>query len=126
MTMRKKILIVEDDACIREVMEEILESEGFEVSVAINGQEAIDNLRKTEDLPDLILLDLMMPVKDGIAFREEQKEDLRLCGIPVVLMTADGQIEAKKKKMDAMDFLKKPIDIDKFLEAVNRYIKMTA
>ena len=60
----------------------------------------------------LILLDLMMPVMDGFKFKEEQDRDARFRAIPVVVMTADGQVEAKKSRMKAHSFIKKPIDIE--------------
>ncbi|MBS1959850.1 MAG: response regulator [Bdellovibrionales bacterium] len=119
---KKRILIVDDDASIRDVMEEVLLSEGFDVDVAENGQDAIDRLQKALNLPDLILVDLMMPVKDGVGFLKDQQNIPRLKTIPSVIMTADGQIESKIRELGIKDFLKKPIDLDHFTNAVKRLV----
>ena len=63
-----KVLIVEDDESIREMMRHVLEIEGYSVSIANNGKEALDSLNQDSDLPSIILLDLMMPVLDGWQF----------------------------------------------------------
>lgn len=117
--MRKKILIVEDDRFIRDAVKELLESEGFEVECAENGQTGIDFLRQSETLPGLVLLDVMMPVKDGFGFRKDQEADPRLSSIPVVVMTADS-IEFERMKIGAQNYLKKPLDIDHLIEVVKR------
>ena len=72
------------------------------------------------DLPNLILLDLMMPVKDGFAFRAEQERDPRLARIPVVVLSADAHVEEKKRKMGVKTALRKPIDFDRFLEVLDQ------
>lgn len=119
-TPAKKILLIEDDDVIREVMKELLESEGYQVTCAINGDEGLKALR-CEELPRLILLDMTMPVKDGMQFREEQIQDARLSQIPVVLMTADGDVAAKTLKVGAKCFIRKPFDIDVVIRTVEEY-----
>lgn len=114
------ILLVEDDRDILEAMQDLLETEGHLVQCATNGQEALDLLRKSIH-PKLILLDLMMPIKDGFQFRKEQIQDPNLAHIPVVIMSADGQIEKKLHQIGAHEYLKKPVDIDIVLETVKRY-----
>src|ERR1044071_1184503 len=76
------ILVVEDDSAIREVLTDVLESEGYQVLNAANGREAIQLLRSST-LPCLILLDLMMPVMNGWQFRDEQRQDPLLAPVPV-------------------------------------------
>lgn len=120
--MKKKVFIIEDDMEILGTIEELLTDEGYEVLTAKNGQDAIDQLKTMSQLPQLILLDLMMPIKDGIGFREDQTEDSRLKEIPVILMSADGQIEAKKLKMGIENHLKKPLDIDVLLTLIETNI----
>ena len=120
MTGRKKILVIEDDDSIRESTKDLLELEGYDVEVARNGEEGIQMLRGSGALPHLILLDLMMPIKDGFQFRLEQKQDPMLTHIPVVIMTADGHAEEKTVKLGAADCLKKPADIEVILETVKR------
>ncbi len=120
--MKKKIFIIEDDAEILSSIEELLKDEGYEVATAKNGQDAIDQLTVMKQLPQLILLDLMMPVKDGVGFREDQAKDSRIKNIPVILMSADGQIEVKKIKMGIEQHLKKPLDIDVLIKVIETHI----
>lgn len=121
--MGNKILIVEDDADIRDTLEEVLVAEGYLVQVASNGQEALDCLRTAEELPNLVLLDLMMPVKDGQAFREEQQRDPLLADVPVVIMSADAHIEERRLRMHVHAAIKKPFGIDLVLQTVAQNIR---
>ncbi len=120
----RKILVVEDDFDIRTSVVELLESEGYSVAIAENGQVGIDHLCNViaSELPDLILLDLMMPVKDGIQFCSEKSQNEKFSKIPVIIMSADGHIHEKQAKTGAVEYLKKPINIDKLLEALNRHL----
>ena len=116
--IKKKVLVVEDDDVIRSTMQELLETEGYIVECAANGDDAIQVLRCSELLPGLILLDMTMPVKDGFQFRAEQEQDVKLALIPVLVMTADGNIEAKTLKVGAKGFIKKPFDVDHVIHMV--------
>src|SRR6187549_1262395 len=95
------ILVVEDDTDIRESLVEVLEDEGFGVRAAADGRQALDVLRAERPLPDLILLDLMMPVMNGFQFREQQLSDAAFAGIPVVVVTADANARAKAESLNA-------------------------
>jgi CheY-like chemotaxis protein len=86
----------------------------------INGREALDQLGKAETLPDLILLDLMMPVMDGWEFRGAQKSDPALAHIPVVLISAHVDVRSAAAKMEVAAWLKKPIDFGDVLKVVER------
>ena len=119
--MDPRILIVEDDRYIRKALARLLESEGYVVDVAENGQQALDNLHQAAELPQLIILDLMMPVLDGFQFRERQARLPRLAGIPVVIMTADGHIDAKKMRIGAVAALRKPADVEEILKTVKQH-----
>jgi CheY-like chemotaxis protein len=119
---QKIILIVEDDRDIREAITELLEGEGYTIWTAGDGDKALAVLAK--QLPDLILLDLMMPNKDGFEFRREQMSDPRIAGIPVVIMTADSNIENKKANMLANDFIKKPLEIDAALATISKALNL--
>ena len=112
------ILIVEDDADLREMMAQLLLLEGFNAQTVANGREALDYLRATER-PELILLDLMMPVMDGWEFRREQQRDPKLAGVPVIVLSALDQ--TRVGDIGAAAFLKKPLDFDRLLELVRRY-----
>lgn len=104
----KVILVVDDSPDIQVLVSQLLKKGGYSVRSAYNGQEALNFLRATSELPHAILLDLMMPVMDGFQFRDEQVKDPLLAQIPVVVMTAGGDIEAKAAKIKAASFLKKP------------------
>jgi len=83
-----RILVVDDEVDIREPLVALFESEGYEVSAAANGLEALGEVRRNR--PDVILLDLAMPVMDGHEFRREQALDPSLADIPVVTISANG------------------------------------
>src|SRR5947209_9041421 len=83
----KSVLVIEDDLILQGAMKMVLEWEGYQVSCAADGQEALDRLRRGNP-PDLILLDWMLPVLDGGRFLEEQRQDPALAAIPVVSVTA--------------------------------------
>jgi CheY-like chemotaxis protein len=121
MASNRHILIVEDAPEMVILLRQLLEEEGYSVDVAMNGQEALDFLRGKKNLPFLILLDLMMPVMDGFQFRQEQEKDVRLASIPIVIMTADGNIESKELKVGAKGAIKKPMDIKTVIEVVHRF-----
>lgn len=94
MNERKKIMIVEDDAFVMDIYETKLQEEGFDVVGAINGMEALKKLEATEEtLPDLMLLDIVMPYMDGIELLKKIKEDERFKNIPVILLTNLSQKE---------------------------------
>jgi len=109
------ILIIDDSFDHQELLRILLEGEGFQVAAAFNGREALDMMEKMPAPPALILLDLMMPVMDGFAFRALQLSTSGLAKIPVVVMSASGQAEEQLKDMRAAGFLKKPMDIEELL-----------
>ncbi len=101
----KKILVVEDDKFLVNVLLSKLQKEGFEVVHAFDGEEALAKVR--EKKPDLILLDLILPVKDGFDVLKELKEDGATKNIPVIILSNLGQetdIE-KGKKLGAVDYM---------------------
>lgn len=116
----KQILVVEDDESIRSSLQSLLEMEGYSVQSASNGAEALKILENSGK-PDLILLDLMMPVMDGFEFREKMDRLPEMARVPVVVMSADGNISTKKARVKAVDYLKKPVDINVLLERVERF-----
>jgi CheY-like chemotaxis protein len=113
-----KILIVEDDDDFREAARETLEEEGYWVSCASNGLEALEMLRHEAE-PCLVLLDLLMPTMSGWQFRALQMQDPFLSRFPVVVMTATSSLE--EAAVHADDLLSKPIRVEALLEAVARF-----
>lgn len=115
-----RILVVDDDAALREAISEVLEDSGYEVSCATDGADALAQLRRGA-LPSVILLDLAMPVMDGWAFRQVQRDDPRLAAVPTLVVSAtyepdDRAIESLRP--DA--FLPKPFDLGKLIAAIQR------
>nr|WP_227026860.1 response regulator [Corallococcus soli] len=110
-------MVVEDDFYIRESIRELLQEEGHTVFCAENGAQALAALETLQPPPELILLDLMMPVKDGFQFRAEQRADARFAHIPVVVMSADPQLDSRRDVLTARSYLRKPLDIDQLLAA---------
>ena len=106
---------------IREALTEILEDEGYKVAGAANGQEALEYLRQRPQ-PNLILLDLMMPVMNGWQFRQEQQLDPALAGIPVVVISADNSIQQRAATINASAYLAKPIQLETLLSTVERFV----
>jgi CheY-like chemotaxis protein len=107
------ILVIEDEPEIREALAELLAREGFATQEAENGSEALKLLRDRCVRPDLIVLDLMMPVMDGWTFRRAQLADPALAAIPVVVMSAvdSGDIEASAT-------VQKPFAVEELVGAV--------
>ncbi|HNV97244.1 MAG TPA: response regulator [bacterium] len=100
-----KILIAEDDSFLAQMYSEKLEAEGFTVVLATNGVEAIDRMKLEK--PDLILLDLLMPKKDGFEVLQEKIADKNIKSIPVIVLTNLSQNEDIKRCYDlgANDFM---------------------
>ena len=116
---KRLVLLVEDDHDVRESMAEALEDADYRVLQAPNGEAALEQLRRGEPLPNLILLDLMMPIMDGWQFREAQLNDASYADIPVVVVSATARIE---KPLDGISaFLKKPVNLEQLLDAVERH-----
>jgi CheY-like chemotaxis protein len=115
------ILVVDDDDEIRSTLLALLEDEGFKAAGARNGREALGYLR-CHPRPDLIVLDLMMPVMSGQEFRAEQLRDAELAGIPVVVLSAsnDGKREAEAMRVAA--FFPKPVPFEQFVDALHAYV----
>lgn len=115
------VLVVEDDISIRESLAETLEDFGYDVVSAVNGKQALQKLKESAHRPCLILLDLMMPIMDGRAFRQVQRECPEIADIPVVVLSAYRDVEAEVREMAVSDFVKKPLRLDELLGITRRY-----
>ena len=115
------VLIVDDDGGIRGVLSEILQDEGHRVESAGNGLEALRKLEQQSSRPCLILLDLMMPVMNGWEFMSRRSELDFIASIPVVVISADVNVQAKASSIGAAGYLEKPIDLNRLLDTVEHY-----
>jgi CheY-like chemotaxis protein len=118
MTAAARILLVEDDTGIRDSVVECLETEGYDVAAVANGSDALDWLAR-EAPPDVLLVDLVMPVMSGGELIQRLKADPRLASVPAVLMTA--MLPSPRTPVPAADaLLPKPFELEALLEVVAR------
>jgi CheY-like chemotaxis protein len=115
---RGRVLIVEDDADLREMMCLLLAHEGFEAEAVGDGAAALDRLRSAAPRPQLILLDLMMPRMDGWQFCREKASDPSLADIPVIVLSA---VRRERTEEFAAMVLPKPLDFEALLSAVRSH-----
>ena len=118
----KKILVVDDEIGIRELLSEILFDEGYQVDVAENAEQARNYRHEHE--PDLVLLDIWMPDTDGVTLLKEWVEQ-ELLTMPVIMMSGHGTIETavEATRIGAIDFLEKPIGLQKLLSTISKALK---
>jgi CheY-like chemotaxis protein len=115
----KIVLVVEDDAEARDAMVRLLRTEGYTVVTAGDGQQALDLLHAA--VPDLILLDLLLPGMDGWEFRQRQQDDPALARVPVVLISGTEGLARVATALAVAGFLEKPVDVDRLLTEVRRH-----
>ncbi|MCK4261469.1 response regulator [bacterium] len=120
---RKRILIVDDEPHIIKVLTIRLEKAGYEVIAAMDGQETLNKVRK--EMPDLIILDLMLPGIDGYKVCRLLKFDERYKHIPIIVLTARVEEEDRKRSMEvgADEYITKPIKPDEFLDTIKKHLK---
>jgi len=125
---KKKILVVDDEPEIVEMLRMCLETASYEVVAAYNGQEGIDKTKK--ERPDAIILDLMMPEKDGFVACRELKNDPECAHIPILVLTAISEHFAHTRyaksmglELEAEDYIDKPMDPNVLLERLAKLLK---
>jgi DNA-binding response OmpR family regulator len=115
--MRPRVLVVDDDADLCEMMAQLLTGEGFDIDIASNGQEALDKAHANP--PGVIVLDMTMPVMDGWTFRALQRDDASLAAIPVILLSALPL--ARLRKVGAAAAFQKPFHKDELIAAIRAH-----
>lgn len=122
MTQKMKILIVDDEPLNLDYIEQRLEDLDYKIITAADGQDALDKIKSQQ--PDLILLDLMMPVLDGFGVLKIIKEDNYLRDIPVIIVSAvdDSKSIVKGIKQGADDYITKPIDAERLVKKVKEHL----
>ena len=122
MNEKKHILIVDDEVELVEIMKMRLEAAGFEITAAHNGEEGLGKAKK--EMPNLIILDLMLPTMDGYKVCGLLKRDHRYARIPIIMFTARAQEEDRKiaEEVGADVYMTKPFDGDALLEKIKELI----
>ena len=120
---KSRLLLVDDEPGIRTAVQAYLEDEGFEVSTAVDGEEAWQKAQQM--LPDLIITDVMMPRCDGYGLLQKIREDERLGGTPVIFLTAKGMTIDRTQGYQAGvdDYIPKPFDPDELVARVRNVVK---
>ena len=116
----RTVLVVDDDIGIRELLARSLAFEGFDVMEAANGLDALNQLRNGRQ-PNIIVLDLRMPVMDGWAFRTAQRADPRIARIPVVILS--GADTHRFQEIDAAAALEKPVSLSLLADCLHRVLE---
>jgi two-component system chemotaxis response regulator CheY len=113
-----RVLLVEDDRAIRESLRDAMLDEGYEACAAIDGMDALQYLRAATVLPNVIVIDLMMPRMSGPELAAELKRDADLARIPLVVISADAQGRTKAEALGAARWFQKPLSLQLLFEAV--------
>ena len=118
----KKILLVEDNEMNRDMLSRRLVRRGYEVSIAVDGQEGVDKARA--EMPDLILMDMSLPVMDGWEATRQLKADNATSGIPIIGLSAHAMAGDREKAIEAgcNDYDTKPVEIARLLEKIKGLI----
>lgn len=127
MTQQKRILVVDDEPDFAAIVQGNLEKEGFEVEVAYNGVEGLEKVRANP--PDAIVLDVMMPEKDGYVVCKELKEDDKYCEIPIILLTAVASHVTSTRythrdgmATEADDYIAKPASAEEITKSLKQLL----
>lgn len=119
--MKIKILLVDDEPDVLNILCKKLEAAGYFTARASDGNEGLRKVR--EEKPDLVLLDIMMPNKDGFVMLRDLQSDEKLRIIPVIMVSAKSEADSlfECQRLGAMDYLIKPIDFDELLKYIRKY-----
>jgi len=120
---KKKILVIEDDGNLRETLSDVLETEGYSV---VTSKDGLEGLRKTYvELPDLVILDIILPELSGLEVCKRLKKDTQMKDIPIIYLTAKDQVTDKLLGLEsgAEIYLTKPFDMDVLLEKIQNLLR---
>jgi CheY-like chemotaxis protein len=115
------ILVVDDEPLIAMALEAVLEDAGYQVATAANGQQGLEQLTKMP-CPELVLLDMMMPVMNGPAMLAAMAADQNLSGIPVIVLSSLPEEAVRARAKGAAAILRKPYTVDEILNVITRVL----
>ena len=126
MRTRKKILIVDDDLDLCHILQRVFEQRDYDTVLAVNGKEAVD--LATSQLPDLILMDIMLPVMDGFQATRLIRENSNTHSTPILAMTARVSIEDKKEcfRSGCDEFIAKPFTVKELTACIEKLLKQSS
>jgi CheY-like chemotaxis protein len=111
-----RVMVVEDDVSIRDVLAELLTNEGYTTQTAANGLQALARMRTAR--PDAIVLDLMMPVMNGLQLVHAMRDESRLASIPLLVVTASLNAARDCERLNIQHWLMKPFEVDSVLSTI--------
>lgn len=120
-TQQKHIFVAEDDPDILEVLQIILSMNGYQVTSVSRGDEVMAAVKKSR--PDLVMMDIWMPGRDGTENAKEIKAEPELQHLPVILLSAVSDIETIASSVKAEAFVKKPFDIDELMAVIKKFLE---
>jgi two-component system alkaline phosphatase synthesis response regulator PhoP len=128
MMTKANVLVVDDDPDIRVMLSTVLEAEGYSVSTAKDGVECLERIHERK--PDLLILDLLMPRKDGFSVVRELRSNQEYCGLPILILTAVPEEASRRRyelevgvSMDVQDYVVKRIRPPELLRRVEKLLK---
>ena len=116
--MPRRVLVVDDDEAIRDLLDDVLELEGYESRIASDGEAAL--AAAADWTPDLIVLDLMMPRMDGWQFREAQRGLPQLRDVPILVVSASQRARDAYHELGAAAVVNKPFDLEELISTIDR------
>ena len=124
MTPKAKVLVVDDEKDLVEVISSQLRNGGYEVIAAYGGDEGLQ--KAIDETPDLIILDIIMPAMDGFQVLQKLRNDPRTSQLPVIMLTQrrDTKDIFKAKELWSTDYITKPFSLEKLLQMVDRYVEL--
>ena len=125
MPAREHVLVVDDDPSIVDVVQALLQDEDYDVSVAFNGKEALEAVSSGLK-PDIILLDIMMPILDGWGFWQATRSLDTLSQVPIVIVSADSSMPDKATEAEVPAYLHKPFDVEDLLLTIQKLLERRA
>ncbi len=121
MKQKAKILVIDDDADLATVMKGALESKSYEVIVAYNGKEGLEKAKKEK--PDLVILDILMPVMDGWIFADLFRKDPSLAKTPVIALSSFSESLGQPFPFEVSEFVPKPLKPKELVAKVEEHLK---
>ncbi|MDD4956840.1 MAG: response regulator [Candidatus Omnitrophica bacterium] len=121
MGFRKKILVVDDEPDLQEIMRVRLQSAGYEVVMSSDGQAGLNMMRS--ERPDLVILDIMMPGMDGYEFFKKARTDPRVSDIPIIMLTARSGMKSCFEALNAEGFFSKPVDFNRLSDKIKHELQ---